>query len=119
MLQVYDEDLGRRWWQNISLKNGSVQQDFSVNSIPIWEDLWEFKSSSIWNPNSDESVHGLGRLMLKGADEANLGEQDPEEGSSNVAVIASSSIFGLTLCAYFVYKKCIDGKQIAEDYQRA
>ena len=50
-------------------------------------------------------------LELKGADEAN-----PEEESSNAAVIASSSIFGLTLGAYLVYKKF--GKQTSDEYQR-
>ena len=63
-------------------------------------------------------IPGDDGLVLKSADEVNLEVQDSEEGSSNVAVIASSSIFGLTLCAYFVYKKCMNGKQISDDFQR-
>ena len=89
-----------------------------ANGITIWEDMWAFGESSAWNPSSNDHFR-TEWLQLKGADEANLEVENPEEGSSNAAVIATSSIFGLTLCAYFVYKKCMEMKQITDDFQRA
>jgi len=77
---------------------------------------WTFTYNNI--DGADIDCHG-NPLILKGVDEVNFEVENPEEGSSNAAVIATSSIFGLTLCAYFVYKKCMEMKQITDDFQRA
>ena len=98
-------------WTEVLEFSGKFTQMYEVDRVKIWVDEWEFASSSAWNPSSEVNGFDANALMLKGADVVTEeAEEDLEEGSGKNAAIASASIFGFSICAYFLYKRCMNVK---------